>query len=155
MEHADQPITQAWVEERLTRIWPTHVVCFTRLVVELRKTFDGDLDAMLILAAIGSGTQQANWRDVLIEDAKIQGVDNPTNIQSIAFATGIPRENVRRKLQNLQKAGWVTRNDDGNWVPTSRAAEDLKPATLATISYIKAILNASLRSETRFPERSA
>ena len=154
MEHADQQITQAWIEARLNTIWPTHVVCFTRLLVELRKTFDGDLDAMLILAVVGIGSQQRNWRDVLIDLAKTEGQDSPTNIQSIADAAGIPRETVRRKLDNLQEAGWVIRNDLGNWVPTSQAAEDLKPATLATFSYIKAILNASLRPEEGLAVRS-
>jgi hypothetical protein len=58
------------------------------------------------------------------------------------------------KHDNLQEAGWVIRNDLGNWVPTSQAAEDLKPETLATFSYIKAILNASLRPEEGLAVRS-
>lgn len=35
------------------------------------------------------------------------------NLSSIAGATAINRETVRRKVNNLQKAGWVVRDKDG------------------------------------------
>lgn len=35
------------------------------------------------------------------------------NLSSIAAATGINRETVRRKVNNLHKAGWVARDRDG------------------------------------------
>ena len=35
------------------------------------------------------------------------------NISSIAAATAINRETVRRKVNNLEKAGWLVRDKDG------------------------------------------
>jgi DNA-binding GntR family transcriptional regulator len=37
----------------------------------------------------------------------------PTNAFSISQATGIPRETVRRKIDKLEKKGWVVKNDRG------------------------------------------
>jgi hypothetical protein len=37
----------------------------------------------------------------------------PTNAYSISQATGIPRETVRRKIDKLEKKGWVVKNDRG------------------------------------------
>jgi len=37
----------------------------------------------------------------------------PTNGFSISQASGIPRETVRRKIDKLEKKGWVVKNDRG------------------------------------------
>jgi DNA-binding transcriptional ArsR family regulator len=37
----------------------------------------------------------------------------PTNAFSISQATGIPRETVRRKIDKLEKKGWVTKDEEG------------------------------------------
>ncbi len=37
----------------------------------------------------------------------------PTNAFSISNATGIPRETVRRKIQKLEKKGWIVKNKRG------------------------------------------
>jgi DNA-binding GntR family transcriptional regulator len=66
----------------------------------------------------------------------------PINLQSIADYSGIPRETVRRKLRDLEQLGWIVRRDNGYLVATTRAAQDLAPATEATLTYLAAIIAA-------------
>lgn len=47
----------------------------------------------------------------------------PCNAYSIAAATGLPRETVRRKIGRLVELGWVTRRDNGHLFVTSAALE--------------------------------
>lgn len=144
-------ISRAWIEERLQEIHPAHVVGFSRFVVELRKTFDGDLDAMLILACISASVRSEDWQGVLrgVEDIPMQNV--PTNALSISQFTGIPRETVRRRVLKLEANGWIRRDKEGNWVPTASAAKDLRPATEATITYLKTILGAAAEAHRKRP----
>jgi DNA-binding IclR family transcriptional regulator len=58
------------------------------------------------------------------------------NALSIAEYTGIPRETVRRKVNELIQKGWVTRDDNGDLVPTPKAAQDLSQSTDATLDYL-------------------
>ncbi|HSM26474.1 MAG TPA: hypothetical protein VK855_00040, partial [Thioalkalivibrio sp.] len=64
------------------------------------------------------------------------------NLQSISESSGIPRETVRRKVHDLRALGWVDRRDDGVLVVTEKAAQDLAPATEATLRYLIAIGSA-------------
>lgn len=126
------------------RIWPVHNAQFCELLITLRRQFDGDLHRMLVLAVIGSRTLA--WGGITglsysqfkaLERSELQAA--PINLQSIADYSGIPRETVRRKVQELQRAGWVLKRDDGYLVATTRAAADLAPATEATLKYLVAI----------------
>jgi DNA-binding MarR family transcriptional regulator len=116
------------------RIWPVHNDAFCELLVTLRRHFGGDLDRMLVLAVIGSRTLSGGRIDDLWPAA--------INLQSIADYSGIPRETVRRKLRDLERLGWITRCDKGYLVATRRAAEDLEPATRATMRYLLAVIGA-------------
>lgn len=46
---------------------------------------------------------------------------------------------MRRKVQELQRAGWVLKRDDGYLIATTQAAADLAPATEATFRYLVAV----------------
>lgn len=129
------------------RIWPIHTAEFCDLLVTLRRAFGGDLDRMLVMAVIG--TRTLAW-------GRIEGLSYgefmalapgttelaPINLQSIADYSGIPRETVRRKVQELQRAGWVRKRDDGYLVATSQAAAELVAATEATLKYLVAVASA-------------
>jgi len=141
---APDRIPEEWVVERLDTLWPAHLDGFARLLAVLRGQFDGDLDTMLILLAVSSGTEKDDWRATLFGAAEPPRRTSPTNAQSIALSTGIPRETVRRKLARLQTKGWIGHDAAGNWVTTARASEDLRPSTLATILYFRTILGAAL-----------
>jgi len=47
----------------------------------------------------------------------------PTNAFSISEATGIPRETVRRKIDKLQKKGWIVKSDRGELFITETVSE--------------------------------
>jgi DNA-binding transcriptional ArsR family regulator len=142
-----EPVTKEWIENRLDILYPTHAEAFLRLLTVLRTLFDGDLDAMLVLAATSVSLRGEGWREALFEGQALHGQGNPTNTQSIAHITQVPRETVRRKLIWLQEKGWVRRDEQGNWLPSRQAASDLEPGTLATVNYLRVILNAALRSD--------
>lgn len=47
----------------------------------------------------------------------------PCNAYSIAAATGLPRETVRRKIVRLVELGWISRQDNGHLYLTPQAIE--------------------------------
>jgi hypothetical protein len=138
------------LERHFGDLWPTHNHSFTSLLIVCRSHFDGDLDAMLILAVIGDRT---------LPDERVQGLSyddfragrrtavnsKMINVQSIADSTGIPRETVRRKVARLVERGWVEKTATGELLVTEQAATDLAPATRATFDYFLAVGNALLR----------
>ena len=63
---------------------------------------------------------------------------------SIATAVGIPRESVRRKVNELVAAGWVVRDDAGHLAVAPRAAADLGPATLDAIAMLDGLFGQYL-----------
>jgi hypothetical protein len=139
---------EAFIKEHFQTIWPAHLEGFSRLLVQLRTRFDGDLDLALVLAVIGSRTQPERWSPALTElgrmtDAyKPDSNQLPINIQSVADFSGIPRETVRRKVTVLQDRGWVTRAADGRLAVTRHSAEDLQDATRNTMAYLGSLLTA-------------
>ncbi|HAF55169.1 MAG TPA: hypothetical protein DCL01_08125 [Thauera sp.] len=48
----------------------------------------------------------------------------PCNAYSIAAATGLPRETVRRKIVRLIELGWIHRRDNGHLFITDAALEE-------------------------------
>ncbi len=144
-----EKIDRAWVEDRLDTLHPVHVQAFVPLLTELRNLFDGDLDAMLILAACSARVISEDWQATLLEGQQRAAQLHPTNTQSIAMVTGIPRETVRRKILWLERKGWMTRDAQGSWIPTPETAQQLQSGTTAAITYLKTILQAAQRAEPR------
>jgi hypothetical protein len=132
---------------RFGRIWPVHNDAFCELLVVLRRHFGGDLDSMLVLAIIGSRTlargriEGMSYHQFMTGD-RAGDERAPINIQSIASYSGIPRETVRRKVKELERLGWISRVDKGYLVASARAAEDLAPATEATMRYLLSVVDA-------------
>lgn len=80
----------------------------------------GDLDLARIaeatgLIAIEAGMRNAAFRERYRSLQSIVGIDGQraVNAASIAAATGIPRETVRRKLKRLATLGYVVKKDRG------------------------------------------
>ncbi|MCF8014711.1 MAG: helix-turn-helix domain-containing protein [Chromatiaceae bacterium] len=122
-------------------IWPVHNDAFAELLVMLRRHFGGDLDRMLVLAIIGARTL-ARRRiarmsyDRFMVPNRPDPETAPINLQSIADYSGIPRETVRRKVNDLERLGWIIRRDKGYLIASEKAARDLAPATEATMRYL-------------------
>ncbi|MGJ0506702.1 MAG: helix-turn-helix domain-containing protein [Methylocystis sp.] len=79
---------------------------FAEHLAETSVAFNGDLQEMLVLAIVG----QVRLR------AEEQGRnDAPITASRISDVTAIPRQTVRRKLQSLERRGWVEQIDGGAW----------------------------------------
>lgn len=88
----------------------------TRYVLRLYQAFDGDLAEAVVLGEIAHHNVSAVLAEVGglsdLQEAMASGRINrraylPTNAFSIAQATGIPRQTVRRKIASLVKRGWL------------------------------------------------
>jgi hypothetical protein len=109
---------------------------------------------MLVLAIIASRHLARGRIDGMtyrqtISDEKPMTFPAPINVQSIADYSGIPRETVRRKVRDLEQSCWVERSDDGLLTVGDRAAQDLAPATEATLRYLATIVTACNQATSR------
>jgi hypothetical protein len=123
------------------RLW---VEGHLRLLVVLREVFGNDLDKVVILAVIG----QQMLADPALQGRGLDQVGTVlppiephrlTNIGSIATATGIPRESVRRKVEELIAADWLARSPSGQLSVSPRGASDLHPSTLTAIDMLDSV----------------
>jgi hypothetical protein len=138
-------------------LWPTHNRGFTELLIACRQLFDGDLDQVLIMSAIGERrlTPERSRGLTYAEFMKGRRGEAPpgrVNAQCIADSTGIPRETVRRKIARLIDRGWIEKHDNCTFSVTAKAAVDLAPATQATFDYLLAIGNVLLDMSTEARE---
>lgn len=137
--------SEAWVRGNLAQIWPVHLAGFTRLLGALRQAVGGDLDLVLILAVIADRTPREAWSKRLSPSGRLTRGNpervwqEPINVQSIADSCGIPKETVRRKVNELVKRGWIARDRSGYLSVTPQAARALKAETEASISYLAAL----------------
>jgi len=141
--------TRESIRHHFGQLWPVHNRGFTLLLIKSRELCEGDLDQVLILSAIGTRTLMNRRIDGLTYDEFLDGrrsagVSRKINLQSIADGTGIPRETVRRKINRLIARGWIEKETDGTLAVTSRAVDELAPATRATFDYLRDIANAVL-----------
>jgi hypothetical protein len=109
---------------------------------------------MLVLGIIGS-RHLARGRighlsyDQIVSGSPPEKAPAPINAQSIADYSGIPRETVRRKVRDLERSGWVERTDNGLLTVGHRAAQDLAPATAATLHYLATIVTVCNEATSR------
>jgi hypothetical protein len=142
-------ITKEWIVDRFDQIYPTYRVALARLLVTLRRDFDGDLDAMLVLLTLSLGTDRKNWTEALLGNFEPSMQVRLTNTQSIALASGIPRETVRRKLETMQARGWIERDGKGNWTPAPGAVADLRASSQETISFLRTLAALILAADAK------
>jgi len=141
--------TLDFVKANFGALWPAHVEFFTRFLVKLRRSFDGDLDLLLIMAVIGEVTLPRRhlppdfaYEQLIAGEGQSIPKDR-IKTQSIADFTGMPRETVRRKLQILHEKGWLERGETGNWIASRKASEELQHATEASLAYLAVIIDAA------------
>ena len=95
---------------------------FMRYLNLLYRKFEGDFVSCMVLGEIanhnvsGFFTEQGSCIEVLKQlktrPERIKLL-KPTNAFSISEVTGIPRETVRRKIDKLQKKGWIVKSEQG------------------------------------------
>ncbi len=96
-----------------------------RLERARREVYYGDLDMARVAETIGTAGVEPGMRDAAFRDqhrtfASVVGVEGQraVNATSIASATGIPRETVRRKLERLLKLGFIIEKGRARYVLT-------------------------------------
>ncbi|NMG75875.1 hypothetical protein GPA25_13995 [Aromatoleum diolicum] len=93
----------------------------------LFEEFERDILLPLLLGEIALhniGALENSGESVFSGDAEqIAYTLRPCNAYSIAAATGLPRETVRRKIVRLVELGWITRQENGHLYLTPRAIE--------------------------------
>lgn len=123
-------------------IWPVHVETLTWFLIECRRHFGGDLDRFLVLCVIGDRSLSRGKIRPDLTYAEFEsggaGLTEPVplNTRSISDFSGIPRETVRRKVQELMDLGWVERDERGYLRATQKIRADLAPLTEASLKYI-------------------
>ena len=112
-------------------------------LIALYEKFDGDmlLALALVLGEIAIRNMQGIFQvrpeepyTVLDREAERAFVEQryplerlrPANTISIAMATGVPRETVRRKIDKLVERGWVDRHESGHLYLNPKVGEDLR-----------------------------
>jgi hypothetical protein len=94
-----------------------------RIDIARRKVHLGDMDQALVAGVVGVGSVdhligQPKFREALGDFRAIVGIEaqRGVNALSIAGATGIPRETVRRKLKELVARGIVLEKSRGCYI---------------------------------------
>lgn len=129
------------IKDNFGAIWPVHVANFVEHLIACRAAV-GDLDLLLVLAVIGDRTLSERRTDKSASHHELfnerRGLPEPEaiNTRSIADYTGVPRETVRRKINELVERGWVAKNDKGHLYVTPEAASSLAPLTEHGIGYL-------------------
>lgn len=106
--------TESRIRENYSRVAPTLLSALTDYLIVSRRQSD-DLDRQLVLLIIMLRSAMAPGFAELPSERLLSGdVDTVptlwTNIRSIADSSGIPRETVRRKVNDLIKEGLVRRS---------------------------------------------
>lgn len=88
-----------------------------------RELYQGDLDLALVGEVIGAVGIEPGLRDAAFRE-HYKYFDRPVSVEdlrsvnaaSIAVATGIPRETVRRRIKQLLKLGYVVEKEPSRYV---------------------------------------
>lgn len=145
------------IRDNFGKIWPSHVSNLTAFLISARSAFGGDLDLFLVLAVIGDRTfasgrvpPSLNFEEFMSEDrAKLDPIS--LNTHSVSQFSGIPRETVRRKVQELVDRGWVERSEDGSLTATRKASVDLLPLTEVSMKYLARMSDLFRDAESQQP----
>lgn len=140
----------ALLHEKFSDYQPIWVEQHLRLHCNLRETFGNDLDKSIILAVIGQRMLQIGLDRPIDFDQARTGkyeldLSRMTNVESIAEATGIPRETVRRKVSELLEIGWLERGAKGRLSVTHQATDKLESATQIIAELLGAMFDALAR----------
>lgn len=94
-----------------------------RIDILRRQAYQGDMEQAIIAGMVGIGSSnhfvfEPAFREAFGDMRTLIGVDPQRGVNSfsIAEATGIPRETVRRKLKELEAIGAIVQKSRGRYV---------------------------------------
>jgi hypothetical protein len=147
------------VQDRFSHIQPIWVEQHLGVLIALRAEFGADIDKCIILGLIGQRMMQVNGGPTVDYDRMLNG-ENPaiyqrfTNIESLAEASGIPRETVRRKVRELEAKGWLKRNQRDEINLTLLPARHLDQISRMTMQLLACVFEA-INHELHVPDADA
>ncbi len=133
------------LERNFGRLHALHVAALARHLIECRRACGGDMDLFLVLTIIGERTFSPGMVPDSMTHADFLGGSVRSfepmaiNLQSIADFSGIPRETVRRKIEQLIAKGWVQRDELRFVTATDQANNELRDLTASTLRYLREI----------------
>lgn len=106
---------------------------FADYLKEIHRNFEGDLALVIVLAEIAHHSTSA-WVEHRRPEAVAQVTDDvryrrmpSCSAFSLAAATGLPRETIRRKISRLIELGWVEKTGRADVRITPKVAEHFTP----------------------------
>jgi hypothetical protein len=147
------------VHERFSHIQPVWVERHLGVLIALRRQFGADIDKAIILGLIGQRMMRIHPEPTVSYDAVLAGPvaslhGRFTNIESIAAASGIPRETVRRKIAELKAMGWISRAAGGDIELTGLAAQELDGISQLSIELLASVFEV-IDHEIQRPDASS
>ncbi len=131
---------------------------FVDHITDVNRAFGNELQKAMLLAVVG----QMRIRAVL--SAQSQGDGSGSSRPSeyrisasrLADVTGVPRQTVRRKMEELRRLGWVIQTPDGAWMiamkdgaaPARQSLSELDRRGIARIARLYAGLDALVQGES-------
>jgi hypothetical protein len=122
----------------------------TEHLVRVSRAFGGDLTAAVVLGTIAHHnlrrfhdevvTKSAESMHDLVQRGAHREYLRPCNAMSVASATGVPRETVRRKIAWLVARGWVRRVGRDQLYIDEKVGADFAQFSLGTIELLSGML---------------
>ena len=112
------------------------------LLRAIYSSFQGDLVMAMVLGEIATHnvgawlSSKGNDPHVLEDVSSHEKVLRPCNALSIADATNIPRETVRRKVDSLIDRGWIYRSESGHLFVHPSVADNFDQMTAEMVSQL-------------------
>lgn len=123
------PVSRATFDRHAGAVMVLMNAMFVRHLIGVYRAFGGDVAAAIVLGEVAhhnlaplvnhARTLRQLSETLRTHDDQLQQALLPTNAFSIALATGIPRETVRRKIGKLTRRGWMSRDANGNLFVTA------------------------------------
>ncbi|MFZ4747515.1 MAG: hypothetical protein ACOYLK_11570 [Sphingomonas sp.] len=126
------------------------------MLIALRSEFGADIDKAIILGLIGQrmmkvkDTPTVAYASMLIDEVPAMH-GRFTNIESIAAASGIPRETVRRKVRELEAKGWIKRNPRDEIDLTILSVQNLDGISRLSMELLASVFEA-INHEMHMPD---
>ena len=100
---------------------------FVEYLKDIYRLFDGDLALVIVIAEVAHHNLSTHFsgESGLAENAASRF--RACNTFSLAAATGLPRETIRRKILHAEKLGWLERHGRRELLITPKLAEHFLP----------------------------
>jgi hypothetical protein len=145
---------------------------FIRYLNGIYQAFEGDLALVIVLGEIAHHNVSRKFssqgplppfKDKRYDDPNRYAKLEPCNAFSLAAATGIPRETVRRKIDHLVKRGWLKREAGGGLSMLPEVGKHFQPdfnlrlmlELLEVSEQLKAVLSAHAAKPAAPPSQNS